>query len=163
MCCKTARCCWRDHDRDFWPLAFRARQGAVLTPTCRRTQFMRGWRIGRRLGHLRRAPASAGRNDHIAPGALGLPNHARNGKISAERCDASRPTPNARAAGRQEPPCSASNPPPTQLPAQPKPRSVPHETLQSCFQAPSLPRPISEMHAFLTPINSLFPQLLPAS
>jgi hypothetical protein len=91
------------------------------------------------------------------PAALGLLNHARNGKVSAETCDASRPTPNAQAAGRQEPPCSASTPPPTQLPAQPKPRSVLHETLQSCAQAPALPRSISEIHAFLTPINSLTP------
>jgi hypothetical protein len=72
------------------------------------------------------------KNDRTKPGTLGLPNHARNRKVRAETCDASRPTPNARVAGRQEPPCSASTPPPTQLPAQPKPRSVLHETLQSC-------------------------------
>jgi hypothetical protein len=57
--------------------------------------------------------------------------HARNGKVRAETCDASHPTPNARAADRQEPPYSASTLPPTPLPAQPKPRSVLHETLQS--------------------------------
>jgi hypothetical protein len=107
-------------------------------------------------------PSARPKNDRTKPGALELPNHARNGKVSAETCDASRPTPNAQAAGRQEPPCSASTPPPTQLPAQPKPRSVLHETLQSCAQAPALPRSISEIHAFLTPINSLTP-LFPAS
>ena len=42
-------------------------------------------------------------------------------------------------------------PPPTQLPARPKPRPVLHETVQSCAQAPSLPRSTAEIHASLTP------------
>jgi hypothetical protein len=54
---------------------------------------------------------------HVSPG-----NH--DDKVSAKTCDASCPVPNARAAGRQEPPCSVSTLPPTQLPAQPKPRPV---------------------------------------
>ena len=93
------------------------------------------------------------------PRVVGLPNRAHDGKVSAETCDASRPTPSARAEGRQEPRCSASTPPPTQLPAQPKPRPVLHETLQSCGQAPSLPRPTAEIHASLTPIISLTPAI----
>jgi hypothetical protein len=94
------------------------------------------------------------------PGVAGLPNRAQDGKVSAETCDASRPEPNARAAGRQEPPCLASTPPPTQLPAQPKPRPVLHETAQSCAQAPSLPRSTAEIHASPTTIS--LPQLFPS-
>src|SRR5713101_1660345 len=93
------------------------------------------------------------------PGVVGLPNRAHDGKVSAEACDASRPTPNARAAGRQEPPCSASTQPPTQLPAQPKPCPVLHETVQSYAQAPSLPRSTAKIHASLPPIISLTPTI----
>jgi hypothetical protein len=91
---------------------------------------------------------------HVSPG-----NH--DDKVSAKTCDASCPVPNARAAGRQEPPCSVSTLPPTQLPAQPKPRPVLHETTQSCAQAPSVPRSTAEIHASLTPIISL-PKLFPS-
>jgi hypothetical protein len=95
------------------------------------------------------------------PGAVGLPNP----EVSAGACDVWRPAPNARAAGRREPPCSASTPPPTQLPAQPKPRSVLHETAQSCALAPSLPRSTAEIHHphphhFLTPTISQHPNEL---
>src|SRR5438105_14518324 len=89
------------------------------------------------------------------PREVGLSNRAHDGKVSVETCDASRPTRSARAGGRQAPRCSASTPPPTQLPAQPKPRPVLYETLQSCGQAPSLPRSTAEIHASLTPIISL--------
>src|SRR5947209_18814910 len=72
-------------------------------------------------------------------------------KVGTETCDTSRPAPNARAAGRQEPPCSALTPPPTQLPAQPKPRAALHETAESCAHAPSLPRSTAEIHASPSP------------
>jgi hypothetical protein len=80
-------------------------------------------------------------------------------KVSAETCDTSRPVLNARAAGRQELPCSASILLPTQLPAQPEPRPVLHETTESCAPAPSLPRSTAEIHASLIPIISL-PQIV---
>src|ERR1700730_1369085 len=89
-------------------------------------------------------------------------NRAHDRKVSAETCHASRPAPNAQAAGRQEPPCSASTPLPTQLPAQPKPRSVLHETAQSCALAPSLPRSTAEIHASPPP-SFLYTNYFPAS
>jgi hypothetical protein len=72
--------------------------------------------------------------------------------VSAETCDASRPAPTARVAGRQEPSCSASTPLSTQLPAQPKLRPVLHDA-QSCTQVPSLLSSTAEDLASLTPIN----------
>ena len=62
----------------------------------------------RGLQHLIRSLRRRGQGTSTKPGAVGLPNHAHNGKVSAGTCDASRPTPNARAVGRQEPLCSAS-------------------------------------------------------
>jgi hypothetical protein len=101
----------------------------------------------RMFQHSGRVPLSC----HANRGRSGLSNRAHDGKVSVETRDASRPTPSARARGRQEPRCWASTPPPTQLPAQPKPRPVLHETLQSCGQAPSLPPSTAEIHASLTP------------
>ena len=86
-------------------------------------------------------------------------------EVSAETCDISRPVLNARAAGRQELPCSASTLPPMHFPAQPKPRLVLHETMQSRASRPSLPHSTAEVHASRTlPIISLpkayFPSIL---
>ena len=66
-------------------------------------------------------------------------------EVSAETCDISRPVLNARAAGRQELPCSASTLPPMHFPAQPKPRLVQHETMQSRASRPSLPHSTAEV------------------
>jgi hypothetical protein len=75
------------------------------------------------------------------------PRISHEAKVSAETCGASRPVPNGRAVGRQEPPCSASTLPPMQFPAQPKPRLVLYETMQSRAQRPFLPRSTAEIHA----------------
>ena len=75
------------------------------------------------------------------------PRISHEAKVSAETCGASPPVPNARAAGRQEPPCSASTLPPMQFLAQPKPRLALYETMQSRAQCPSLPSSTAEIHA----------------
>jgi hypothetical protein len=76
----------------------------------------------------------------------------------AETCDALRRALNARAAGRQEPPYSASTPPSTQLPAQPKLRLVLHDA-QLCAQVLSVLSSTAEIPASLAPIIFFTPTI----